>query len=139
VVSTLKSGSEFSPKEIDLLSELANWGRLNTFGGYPRFPVIVLTGAELLTDRHMKQVWEDAGGKSAAMVMHASTFLDDPMTMSDLTLQLYLGLPSYHSHLMKIFPQRRKVLNLLAKRIEVLTTAANMETKDQSVAQSGDS
>lgn len=101
VVSALKSIDEFSRDELTLLKELAAWGRGRRLKGQPRNPIIILTGVELLSEEHIKHIWEKAGGKAADLVKHASVSLDDPYTLSELTQHLYLDLPPFYDDMVR--------------------------------------
>ena len=118
VVSTLKEIADFSNCERALLRDFSRWGREHRLNGRPRNPVILLTGAELLTDRHIKKVWEEAGGKAAHLVKHASVFLDDPYTLAELTQLLYLDLPTFGEDRRQLHIQRTRLAKLIKMRSE---------------------
>lgn len=118
VVSTLKEIADFSNCERALLRDFSRWGREHRLNGRPRNPVILLTGAELLTDRHIKKVWEEAGGKAAHLVKHASVFLDDPYTLAELTQLLYLDLPTFGEDRRQLRIQRTRLAKLIKMRSE---------------------
>ncbi len=118
VVSTLKEIANYSNDERALLRDFARWGRERRVNGRRRNPVIILTGAELLTDRHIKQVWEETGGKAADLVKHASVFLDDPYTLAERTQLLYLDLPSFDEDSRQVRIQRTRLAKLIKMRSE---------------------
>ncbi len=93
-----------SEAEKNRVARLALWGRTPLPDGRPRAPVIVLTGTEVFADQSVTDAWKQKGGRHAQLASHASIRLDNLRTLSDLTQQLYLGLPSYGSWL----EQRRR-------------------------------
>ena len=118
VVSTLKKITNFSNGERALLRDISSWGRERRLNGRPRNPVILLTGAELLTDLHIKKVWEEVGGKAANLVKHPSVFLDDPYTLAERTQLLYLDLPSFDEDRRQLRIQRTRLTKLVKMRSE---------------------
>jgi hypothetical protein len=84
-----------SSVEKDRVRKLATWGRYRLPDGRQRAPVIVLTGRELLTDRPIRSVWKDAGGRRKKLLEPAYMRLDNLDTLADFTQQINLGMPSY--------------------------------------------
>lgn len=98
VFSTMKNHEDLSKTEIKILRKLAEWGReYDKERRQTRAPVIVLTGTELFAAHYLKQAWDDKGGKHKELVSHGWVRTENLRVLADLTQQLYLGLPSYHS------------------------------------------
>jgi hypothetical protein len=95
VFSALKR--QLSDGEKSRIRRFAEWGRILQKNGEPRGMVIILTGIELFADHDLRQTWRDLGGAHANMVKHPSMHIDDLWTLSDITQQLYLDLPSYYT------------------------------------------
>ncbi|QPC45178.1 hypothetical protein HW532_04415 [Kaustia mangrovi] len=108
VFATMKEASDLSHREIARLRRLATWGReyLPNQRG-TRAPVIMLTGTELFTAYSLKSEWEAKGGKRAKIASHGLARMDNLRHLADYTQQLYLGLESYHSWLIKKRQRRR--------------------------------
>ena len=86
-----------SPAEKIRIKRLATWGRFRLPNGRQRAPLIVLTGKELLSDRPIRSIWEDSGGKKAKLLEHAHKRLDNLDTLADFTQQIYLDMQGYWS------------------------------------------
>jgi hypothetical protein len=118
IVSSLKSIAEYTTSELDLLKNLARWGRARHVFGKPRNPVIVLTGTELFAVHGIREAWRTAGGNASKFVQHAATDLSDLHQLAECTQQLYLGLPPFHADFHELSLQRaRQGLHLLRARI----------------------
>jgi hypothetical protein len=97
VFATLKESlSEYEKSEI---AKLALWGRERLRNGQPRSPVIVLTAMEMFSERHIKQTWEDFGGKHKELASPAYIELDNLWELANITQKLYLELPDRDAHL----------------------------------------
>ncbi|MCY4403828.1 MAG: hypothetical protein OXD54_14755 [Candidatus Poribacteria bacterium] len=100
VFATMKD--RLSQKEINRIRRLAQWGR-----GYDkdrkqtRAPVIVLTGTELFTEMFLKESWKEKGGRHKNLIGSGWLRTENLRVLADLTQQLYLGMPSYDSVIMK--------------------------------------
>lgn len=97
VLSTLKR--QISPEEKNRLQRLARWARVPMKDGTPRAWVIVLTGNENFYTWSVGHTWKELGGKHAQVAEREGTHLGDLSTLSDLTQQLYLDMPSLESDL----------------------------------------
>ena len=100
VFATMKDAGELSKEEIGRIRKLAEWGReYDEEKDQTRAPVIMLTGTELFVDPPLEHVWKEKGGKHAQLIAPAymSVRLDNLRILADLTQQLYLDMPSYHS------------------------------------------
>lgn len=97
MLSTLKR--QISPEEKNRLQRLARWARVPRKDGTPRAWVIVLTGNELFFTWSVGHTWKELGGKHAQVAEREGTHLGDLATLSDLTQQLYLDMPSLESDL----------------------------------------
>ena len=98
VFSTMKNHEELSKTEISRLKKLTVWGReYDKERRQTRAPVIILTGTELFAAHNLNQAWEDKGGKHKELISHGWVRTENLRVLADLTQQLYLGLPSYHS------------------------------------------
>jgi hypothetical protein len=102
VFATLKDS--LSDDERSAIGKLALWGREHLTDGRPRNPVIVLTAMEMLADWHIKQVWENTGGRHKQLGSPAYVRLDNLWDFADLTQQLYLDLPDRYAHLRQPLP-----------------------------------
>ena len=71
IVSSLKAIADYSASELNLLRDLARWGRSTWLDGHPQNPVIVLTGVELFSERGIEQAWKKIGGRAADFVKPA--------------------------------------------------------------------
>lgn len=90
VFCTLKNG--LSVEEKKLLKAIAQRGRQKSSQAFWKTPVIVLTGTELFSSHSIRQTWHNAGGKQRKLVNEYSA---DILSLSDVTQQLYLDLPSF--------------------------------------------
>lgn len=100
VFATMKDAGELSKEEIGRIRKLAEWGReYDEEKDQTRAPVIMLTGTELFVDPPLEHVWKEKGGKHTQLIAPAymSVRLDNLRILADLTQQLYLDMPSYHS------------------------------------------
>lgn len=87
VVSTLREPGELTLAEIARLRALAFWGREKD-DGEPGNPLIVLTAVELFAEHGVRSAWEQLDGEK----IHSVYDFHDLHTLSDLTLERYLGL-----------------------------------------------
>jgi hypothetical protein len=116
VVSSLREIISYSEDELRRLRELAVWGRRTTHNGWPRNPLIILTGTELFTQYGIYDDWKTGSGRDE-MASHA-----DPSNlyeMSELTLHRYLGLPGFRQDWLQQFDiatQRRRLARVIALR-----------------------
>ena len=105
VFATMKEG--LSQEEIKRIRKLAQWGR-----GYDRdrkqtrAPVIVLTGTELFTEMSLEESWKEKGGKHKNLIGSGWLRTENLRVLADFTQQLYLGMPSYDSVIMKKIRER---------------------------------
>jgi hypothetical protein len=90
VISVLKEN--FSDKEKILLKEFVEWAR-ETTNYQPRHWVILLTGTELFTD-FISSTWKKKGEPHSKFSDYDNT--RTLSAFSDATLEIYLGMPSYH-------------------------------------------
>lgn len=98
VFATMKEASDISKEEILRLKKLAEWGRdYDKEKNQTRAPVIILTGTELFAAHSLEDAWKEKGGKHAQLVSPGWVRVDNLRVLADLTQQLYLSLPSYHS------------------------------------------
>ena len=100
VFATMREAKELSKEEIGRIRKLAEWGReYDKEKDQTRAPVIMLTGTELFIDPPIEHEWKEKGGKHAQLITPAyiSVSLDNLRILADLTQQLYLDMPSYHS------------------------------------------
>jgi hypothetical protein len=102
VFATLKE--ELSETEKAMIGELATWGRERLPDRRPRAPVIVLTGIELFSSRHIEHSWKERGGRHAKFVEPPSVRLDNLWNLAEFTQQLYLGLPNPYAQLLASAP-----------------------------------
>jgi hypothetical protein len=75
------------------IAALATWGREELEDGWPRAPVIVLTGTELFSEWTIQQTWRALGDQRGQLATWPALQLDNLWTLADLTQQAYLGLP----------------------------------------------
>ena len=100
VFATMKD--RLSQKEINRIRRLVQWGR-----GYDkdrkqtRAPVIVLTGTELFTEMYLEESWKEKGGKHKNLIGSRRIRTENLRVFADFTQQLYLGMPSYDSVMIK--------------------------------------
>ncbi|MBN8997926.1 MAG: hypothetical protein J0H54_00665 [Rhizobiales bacterium] len=113
VVSSLRTISEYMPEEIDVLRDLALWGRREVFRDHARNPLIVLTGTELFADYGIFNAWQKQDGKRVHSVHDESDLLE----LSDLTLARYLGMQGYWAQRFaeRSLPHQRARLTRLIK------------------------
>lgn len=90
-ISVLKEN--FSDAEKVILEKFVEWAR-KPLDYEPRHWVILLTGTELFADHHISSAWENKGEPFSKFSDHLRirTLKD----LSDATIEIYLGLPSYH-------------------------------------------
>jgi hypothetical protein len=115
VFATMKEAADLSKREIQVIRQLAEWGRefdRERLG--IRAPVILLTGTELFAAHSLEATWREKGGKHAQLIQHPSVRLDVLQNLADFTQQLYLGMPPYHIWLES---KRRKRLELARRRL----------------------
>lgn len=91
VFATMKD--RLSDAEKAGIGKLALWGRELLKTGQPRNPVVVLTATEMFSDWHIRDTWENAGGKHKEFASRAYLGFDNLWDFADLTQHLYLGLP----------------------------------------------
>lgn len=103
VFATLKD--TFSEDEKSGIGRIAVWGREYLRNGRPRSPVIVLTAMEMFSEWHIKQTWENAGGKHKQFVSPAYIQLDNLWNLAEITQQLYLDLPDRYADLRPARPE----------------------------------
>lgn len=107
VFATMKE--EFSPEEIDRIKRLAQWGREYVREmRQTRAPVIVLTGTELFTEHSLEESWKKKGGMHKDFLGTGLGRIDNLRRLADLTQELYLGMPSYHSALLAKMQKREQ-------------------------------
>ena len=107
VFATMKE--EFSPEEIDRIKRLAQWGReYDREKRQTRAPVIVLTGTELFAEHSLEESWEKKGGVHKDFIGTGLGRTDNLRTLADLTQELYLGMPSYHSAILAKMRKRKR-------------------------------
>ncbi|MES2824953.1 MAG: hypothetical protein V4732_15215 [Pseudomonadota bacterium] len=94
VVSVLKT--EFSNDEVIRLKEFVRWARV-PIKSEPRHLVILLTGTELFNE-FLEDVWEKKGEPFSRFSDYS--YIHDFECLSDATLTIYLGLPSFQASLM---------------------------------------
>lgn len=98
VFAMMKEVTDLSKMEIKLIKQLAGWGReYNRDCREPRAHIVLLTGTELFAAHSLESTWKEKGGIHAQLIHHPSINLDNLENLADLTQQLYLGMPSYHS------------------------------------------
>jgi hypothetical protein len=112
----LKSFADYSSQELNLLKDLARWGRSSQIFGKPRNPLIVLTGRELFSDHGIRRAWQDDAGNASTFVQHAAIDLTDLYQLAESTQQLYLGLPPFYADFHEIHLQRTRLVRALAPR-----------------------
>jgi len=96
VFSTMKQADELSKDEIDLISDLAIWGREYVDERrQTRAPVIILTGTELFASFSLHETWKRKGGRHAQLGEAIRGHADNVRVLADMTQQLYLGMPPY--------------------------------------------
>lgn len=91
IFATMKDA--LSEDEKTAIGNLALWGREILKTGQPRNPVIVLTGAEMFSEWHIRHAWENLGAKHKEFASRTYIGFDNLWDFADLTQQLYLGLP----------------------------------------------
>ncbi|WP_020674699.1 hypothetical protein [Geopsychrobacter electrodiphilus] len=100
VFSTMKQAADLSTDEIKRIAKFAEWGReYIKERQQTRAPVIMLTGTELFAGYSLQNAWEEVGGRHADIVRPAYIRLENLRVLADLTQQLYLKMPSYHTWL----------------------------------------
>ena len=105
VFATMKE--ELSQKEINRIRKLAEWGRVYYKDKkQTRAPVIVLTGTELFTEMSLKESWKEKGERHKNLIDRGWVRTNNLRILADLTQQLYLGMPSYDSVIMKKIRER---------------------------------
>lgn len=102
VFATLRKS--LTNQEKRLLRPVVNRGRRCWKAEQPCNPVLVLTGNELFSRRHPRQVWKDLGGVFAA---HSLSFGDprELISLADDTQQIYLDMKPWR----KWLEDRRKL------------------------------
>jgi hypothetical protein len=100
VFATMKNANDLSAGERKRISQFALWGReyLSDRRG-TRAPVILLTGVELFARHSLHDAWEKIGGLHEQFSKAGWMRAENLRVLADMTQQLYLGLPSYHSWL----------------------------------------
>jgi hypothetical protein len=106
VFATLKK--ELSNHEKKILRPVVNRGRRYWKHERPNNPVLILTGNELLADRHPQDVWRDLAGAFGPHG-HRSYNENELIVLADSSQQIYLGLESWHVWRGKRAKPRRKV------------------------------
>jgi hypothetical protein len=86
VFSALREIENYLPGELQLLRDLAVWGRSRMHEGLPRNPLIILTGTELFADHSIYEKWERD---------HWRREQSDLFEIAELTQRKYLGLKSF--------------------------------------------
>lgn len=110
VISVLKT--EFSDAEIQLLKEFVEWTR-ESDNYQPRHWVILLTGTELFTE-FLTNTWKEMGEPYSRFAdYHYTSYFE---SLSDATLEIYLGLPSYYQYRES---QRKGVAKKLKKKRKI--------------------
>ena len=105
VFATMKE--ELSQKEINRIRKLAEWGRVYIKDRkQTHAPVIVLTGTELFTEMDLEESWKEKGGRHKNLIGSGWLRAENLRVLADLTQQLYLGMPSYGSVIMKKIRER---------------------------------
>ncbi len=94
VISVLKT--EFSNNEVIRLKEFVKWCR-EPIKSEPRHWVILLTGTELFNE-FLEGAWKKKGEPFSRFADYS--FTHDFERLSDATLAIYLGLPSFQASLM---------------------------------------
>ena len=98
VFATMKE--RLSQEEISRIRKLAQWGRIYYRDRkQTRAPVIVLTGTELFAEMSLEESWKEKGGMHKDLIGPGWIRTDNLRVLADLTQQLYLGMPSYDSHI----------------------------------------
>ncbi|MCY3741489.1 MAG: hypothetical protein OXH00_10750 [Candidatus Poribacteria bacterium] len=105
VFATMKD--KLSQKEINRIRKLAQWGRrYDKDRKQTRAPVIVLTGTELFAEMSLEESWKEKGGKHKNFIGSGWVRTENLRVFANLTQQLYLGMPSYDSVIMKKMRER---------------------------------
>lgn len=125
IVSSLKMIVDYSPNEIRLLQELAEWGRARLNDGGLRNPLIILTGLELFSEHGITQAWKAAGEPASRFVQPAHVDLTDWYQLAEATQQRYLGLSAFYADFQAQRRARANLLRLLRRRIGSLELHAN--------------
>ena len=116
IVSSLKTIADYSVQELDLLRELARWGRSVRIRGKPRNPLVVLTGRELFSDQGIRHAWQEDVGNASRFVQHSAVDLTDLYQLAECTQQLYLGLPPFYADFQDQLIQRTRIIRALRHR-----------------------
>lgn len=107
VFATMKD--EFSPEELDRIKRLAQWGReYDREKRQSRAPVIVLTGTELFAEHSLENSWKEKGGVHKDFIGTGLGRTENLRRLADLTQELYLGMPSYHSAILAKMEKRKQ-------------------------------
>jgi hypothetical protein len=93
-------------QEIRLIKSLANRSRRRLLSRRPHSPVLVLTATELFADIHgLHDAWKQKGGMHGELALKHH-LLWDLTNLSDLTQQLYLGMPPQDEWIKSQWDQR---------------------------------
>jgi hypothetical protein len=111
IVSSLREIGDYTPKELQLLRDLALWGRRDVYEGQLRNPLVVLTATELFAEHGIFNAWKQIG-----QTMHPSIDPADLHTLAELTQLRYLGLPRFWDERISISHQRQRILKLIQGR-----------------------
>ncbi|MCK4629529.1 MAG: hypothetical protein KAT56_11030, partial [Sedimentisphaerales bacterium] len=106
VCATMKDKLDANEKKR--IAKTAIWGRASTSIGTTRAPLIVLTATELFSQSTLglRYLWKHKGGKRAQLIEPAYVREDNLRVLADLTQQVYLNLPSYHTWWEKKWKQK---------------------------------
>ena len=85
-----KLEESLSDKEKKILCPLVNRSRKNRKNGRPFNPILILTGIELISEKHFTESWRETEGIHAKLA-HSST-LSNLLELCDFTQQIYLDM-----------------------------------------------
>ena len=92
-------GRELSKAEKRLIVPLVNRGRKEWKTEHPYNPVLILTGAELLTDWSPPECWKEDGTSGNQFVEKYNRTFGKLLPLCDITQQKYLGLKPWNEWL----------------------------------------
>jgi hypothetical protein len=107
IISSLKQITDYSSLELNLLRELAQWGRVEGDRRRPRNPLIVLTGRELFSEDGIRGAWRDERAGYQRM---------DLYDMAEMTQRVYLGLTPFFADFQNLVLHRARLVRALKHR-----------------------
>jgi hypothetical protein len=113
IVSSLREIGDYTQSELQLLRDLALWGRRDVYEDKPRNPLVILTATELFAEHGIFDAWKQIG-----QPVHPSINSADLYTLAELTQRRYLGLPGFWEERMSMVHQRRRILRMIQGRAQ---------------------